>query len=407
MTIVEFFDENDIENIASALLCKPDRIVFVGHSSRKMNKAKEDYQEVLDKRDIKTKLEVKSVGRNNFKRIVEVLSEIAAEDEDCHFDLEGGEELYLVAVGMIAERFGNKIGLHRYNIVSNNFLDCDEDGRPYCEEKVDLTIKENIQIYGGKVTSSETSAKTEEDITDLKKMWEVCRVNPSMFNSQINALSLAAKHFIKEGSLKITIDRSIAKNILERQGESFVYVPQIFSSLVKEGLITSLKTDDDTISFEYKSEYVRHLLNKAGNTLEHYITYIASTIKDADGKPTYNDILTGVSIDWDGETEQGKVDVENEVDVVLMHAMVPVFISCKNGSVDSDELYKLSQVAERFGGKYARKALIVSELDKMGGSAQYIRERADEMGIKLIANAADKDVSEDDLRKTIRAFWNS
>ncbi len=404
MTIVEFFDKNATENIASALLCNPDRIVFIGYNANKMHRAIESYSDVLKERGINCKLEIKSVNRNDLFKITEVLSEVFKSDEDCHFDLEGGEELYLVAVGIMAAKYGQKVGLHKYNVSSGSFIDCDEDGNPSHEKEVKLTVKENIKIYLGSTVKSKKCAESGEDVSDLKKLWEIMCVNASMYNVQINALGLASKHYLDVGSLYLSLNLENAKAVLEKEGEKFVYVPQIFSSLSDKGLILDLKEDGDKLSFRYKSEYVRFLLSKAGNCLEQYIAYIASTCQSDSGEKVYNDILTSVVIDWDGEQIKGQIDVENEIDVMLMHNMVPVFISCKNGSVDSDELYKIASVAERFGGKYAKKALVVSELEKMGSLAQYIKARADEMGIKLIDNAASS--SEDELRKTIKAFWN-
>ena len=40
-------------------------------------------------------------------------------------------------------------------------------------------------------------------------------------------------------------------------------------------------------------------------------------------------------------------EMVNEIDVMMMHGMQPVFISCKNGSVETEELYKLLKTARR------------------------------------------------------------
>ncbi|MBQ3004644.1 MAG: hypothetical protein IJD88_01815 [Clostridia bacterium] len=69
--------------------------------------------------------------------------------------------------------------------------------------------------------------------------------------------------------------------------------------------------------------------------------------------------MTGVVIDWDGklhdENTEKVLDTENEIDVLMMHGVIPVFVSCKSSSVDSNELYKLNTIAEKFGGPYAKK----------------------------------------------------
>jgi len=87
----------------------------------------------------------------------------------------------------------------------------------------------------------------------------------------------------------------------------------------------------------------------------------------------------GVHIDWDGKLHEGQgEDVLNEIDVLSLCGNVPVFISCKGGSVDQMALYELDTVASRFGGKYAKKMLVVArELSKAHAL------RAEEMGIEV------------------------
>lgn len=97
-----------------------------------------------------------------------------------------------------------------------------------------------------------------------------------------------------------------------------------------------------------------------------------------------------VSIDWDGvisSKDKHKPETRNEIDVVLMHGMTPLFISCKNGNI-GEELYKLHTVAERFGGPYAKKMLIATDLDQTSSSTrEALRRRAWDMDILLVTDA--------------------
>ena len=113
------------------------------------------------------------------------------------------------------------------------------------------------------------------------------------------------------------------------------------------------------------------------------------------------DTLTGVVIDWDGV--DGRVNTENEIDVAATHGMVPVFISCKNGWIDMDELYKLHSVAGRFGSKFAKKVLVASSLDRGSAFASSFLTRADDMGIVVIDNAAG--MTDAELEKRLRSIW--
>ena len=121
MTIVEFYDKNHIANIAGALSCNPDRVVFITNSIKQIEDSIGDYKKVFESRNIKSEIIARSVNRNDIEKAVDALNDIVNEDSDCHFDLEGGDELYLVALGKLYERLGDKINLHRYNVNNNTF----------------------------------------------------------------------------------------------------------------------------------------------------------------------------------------------------------------------------------------------------------------------------------------------
>ena len=105
-------------------------------------------------------------------------------------------------------------------------------------------------------------------------------------------------------------------------------------------------------------------------------------------------------IGWDERTD----GTRNEIDVMLMKGLVPIFISCKNGHVSMEELYKLNTVAERFGRRYSKKVLISSTLEKSKNS-EYIRARAEDMGIRIIDDV--DNMSRDRLSRAIRSLWSN
>ena len=148
-----------------------------------------------------------------------------------------------------------------------------------------------------------------------------------------------------------------------------------------------MRREENTFSLEFKNPQIRRVLTKAGTILE-LITYVAACrVETKSGDLCYTDAMTGVFIDWDGvvhEEDDPQVDTQNEIDVILMKGLVPVFVSCKNGAVEEEELYKLNTVTERFGGKYAKKVLLGTSLGRGGRSKRYLLERAEDMGIKVI-----------------------
>ena len=90
------------------------------------------------------------------------------------------------------------------------------------------------------------------------------------------------------------------------------------------------------------------------------------------------DCRVGVHIDWDGVIHSGGQDVLNEIDVMVMDNNLPIFISCKIGSVNQMALYELETVASQFGEKYVRKILAIGKPLSSG-----YQLRADEMGIEV------------------------
>ena len=87
---------------------------------------------------------------------------------------------------------------------------------------------------------------------------------------------------------------------------------------------------------------------------------------------------------------------------MLMHGVVPVFISCKNGAVGDEELYKLNTVAHRFGNAYVKKVLVATTLRKAVNSRKYFLERAKDMKITVIEDVHEMTATE--FEKKLKAL---
>ncbi len=383
MTVIEFFDrESAVENIASALVCKPDKVVFIGGNAKRMKRSVENYKAVLDARGINIDFSFVSVSRNNLQAIITAIDKVVTENTGCSIDISGGDELFLVAVGVILEKYKDKVEIHRFDINNNNFRDCDSDGCVLKTSLIELGIDENIRIYGGRVIYTEEKANSTfnwdfngEFRADVKAMWNICRKDVKAWNARTNIIARICNKFLDESALSLSFRADEMKGANE-----------FFLDLEKCGVLKNLEIGN-RISFAFKNRDIVRCLTKAGQLLELITAVTAMELND-NGTPLYNDVKTGVYIDWDGVvSDDGRADVENEMDVILMKGMMPVFVSCKNGEVGSDELYKLSVVSERFGGKYVKKVLVTTQLDEMGYKAEYIRARAKDMGIRVVENA--------------------
>lgn len=402
MTVVEFFDKVSIDNMISCFTIKPQKIVFIG-DNKPMHKQEETYKRFVEKQGLSVEFDYKSINRNNLESIVKVLENIVETEQDIVFDLTGGEDLVLVAMGIVYEKYKERghIQMHRFNINTGVITDCDNDGLVPVVDDIKLSIEDNIMLYGGSVVPFDGKKGTfhwtldEEFISDIEVLWDFCKNEPGLWNSQIHTLSFMFKpSSAQDEPLRVIASKGHTEKEMVASKQNFTWVKGFMQYLERYGFIRDLIDEDDYVSFFFKNEQIKKCLTKAGTLLELMVYYYSLLAVNKKGRK-YNDALTGVHIDWDSEIHDindEEKDTENEIDVILMRGLTPVFISCKNGRFDENELYKLNTVAERFGGPYAKKVLVFSYFKKSSGEEsieadegyKYLKQRATAMDIQLI-----------------------
>ena len=403
MTVIEFFDLSSIENLAATLLLKPQKTIFLTDKSKKVSRALPHYTEVLSARGIDTALESKSVAMTSLGDIVESIAALVEENENCVFDLTGGSELYLVAVGVLLERMGDRIGYVSLRLRSGTMLDSKEGRLPM--PPLDLTAEEMITMTGGSIVTEAHDSTfdmrfTDEISSDIDRLWSIVKKDPRGWNKHVGALSRLIGLSEKDGLNVYTAQK--AADLVFDETKS---LPDFLKRLSKAGFL-SLSYYEDEINLHFKNDFLMQALSVAGLALEAKIASRLTALRDKDGTPLYHDVRIGTIIDWD-EKDDSDVQTLNEIDVIAVKDSVPIFISCKNGNVDIDELYKLKTVTHRFGGMYAKGALIVTDTDALGKKAIQLSD-APQQVIHLILG---KFISngEDDLlvEKAVQAIHTS
>ena len=86
-------------------------------------------------------------------------------------------------------------------------------------------------------------------------------------------------------------------------------------------------------------------------------------------------------VNWEGGATQRNA-VTNEIDVVAVQGIQPVFISCKTSEIRTEALNELAVLRDRFGGKGSR-AIIVTSAPASRNRA-LMRMRAAELNIEVI-----------------------
>lgn len=377
MTIIESFEKAPIDNIISALESHADKIIFLGNY-KIMQKSAAIYKNLLKNKGISSEIVLYDIKRNDLDSILETLTSIVESESDCIFDITGGEDLVLLAFGIIYERYKDtkSIQLKRFNIR---------------EEDYPLNVKELVSLYGGIVIPEEPQPMIENALEEVNKIWNLARKNSSRWNRTHSYFKeLERKGERSHNELEMYLNLSEVKKKIVNYDVKFHDTANFLKDLAKSNLMLDVKIKEDILSYKYKNPFIKRCLEKAGDALEMkaYCEALALTVN---GQPYFNDCYVSVNIDWDGvihSLEDHWKDTTNEIDLILMKGLTPIFISCKNGKIGEEELYKLNTVAHRFGGKYAKKLLIATKLERESADARKsYMQRAKDMGIMLISNA--------------------
>ncbi len=387
-TIIELFDEEEpIHNLVSALANKPQKLIFMGNTSKFDRSCPLIKQFLANAGNSEIEISFRPVPERNLLQIADALQQLVQENPDCSIDLTGGKELFAAAAGIVFERCrAQGVQLHQYNIRTERVYDCDGDGQIPVASFPGIRVSQQIMIHGGTITECffDSDDLNIDSMTRIKetvdKLWHIAAKNPEKWNRFIGNLNRSRIEKTTEGitALQIT-DNSTLKTITE-----------MFAELRRIGLVSEYTENHGKITFRYAEQFAENMMNKAGNILEAKVFLCAIDAKNENEKPVYQSAASGVMIKWDRKSESDCYATVNELDGIFMHGAVPVCASCKNGKVDMEELYKLAEVTRRFGGKYAKSVLICSDISEI---APAFFTRAADMNIRVFADVKDwKDV---------------
>lgn len=405
MTYIDFFDRNPLQNVCTVLAGLPNEVIFIGSDRKQMTEGIKRYIHVFSARKYKPNISFYTIGGMNTEEIAELLSTIVKAKKDCSFGLTGGEEKALVAMGIASERCrmeGIHVQTHRINLRNNTICDCDGDGNLSPVAPPRLTVSELITLFGGKASGGNVPANDIAQFTAVaERLWQVCKKAPAEWNKLSALLASFSSADSTDDNLTIEAELSRLPHIKVAEADELLS-GSTMKRLLNEQLILDFSRTDKKVAFRLPNVTVKKGLIKAGNALEYKIFLTALSAKDKNGEPFYSDVKTGISLDWN---ENPYPDVQNEIDVLLMKEAIPVFISCKNGNVDTEELYKLNAVAERFGGHYGRKILILDGGREPQQTGNTFFMRAAEMRIRIIDNV--HKMTDAELLHTVKTLWQS
>ncbi len=383
MTIIELFDDNPINNIAALLANSPDKVIFLGEGSVMKHSVKA-IETIIQAHKLKTETEYVSVNKNSLSDITSKLEMLLYSYDDCCINLTGGSDLCLVAAGRVFEKMkslGKNTDMFIYNRRTGKVYDCDGDGIKHALDfEAKLDIYDFVTLRSGTISDLSFHNEDASEFADISAVWNICRDNSDIWNKFCMALALLTRE-MPPNALDFFCSCSAFPDSLK---ESEFY--HLFDLLSAEKLILDYRREKESITFSFKNVILRKILTVAGLSLELAVYTAAGII------PAFSSRANGVKIKWQNDSKSNAYEPYNEIDVTLVRGLTPIFISCKNGSVDDEELYKLNTVARHFGGRNVKKYLIGTTLGKQQNNPAFF-SRAEAMDITIIDNIQNYDVN--------------
>lgn len=370
-TIVEIYDEEPIFNVQAAAQFKPDTVVFLGTRRLKNKRVKENILNTFSKLSLSPKCFFCTADMHDLASVTAELKSIAEKHPDCAVDITGGNEVALVASGMIAAELS--IPLFKYDVhakVYRNIYGCPaaegvEAGQEFSIDAM-LAMTGAMMKSHGHLSLDELPRETEDDIF---RLFSIYKAHHRAWHKSVSYLQQVSKHL--EGSALHVDAAAVVYGSEKISGADRV----LMEKLADAGMIKNYKNDGRRISFDYKDTLIRSCLCDAGICLELYVFAAAKRMG------IFNDVRISVVIDWDGDLA-ARVNTINEIDVMMMRGTVPLFVSCKSGTPNVTALNEIKTLADKFGGKFARPVLVT--MSDVKAKDKYLALRAEDMGVSLI-----------------------
>ena len=388
----EFLSETPIENVITCLNFRFDKVVCFGYTDT-VKRMKKMTKEFLQTDCGVAEVLFVQIKQYDLQGIAEQIRTQVREDRKAgskiFFDATGGASLLQIAFGMLSAEL--RIPIHNYDVAKGKLhLLQPLSGGTLPETvqpgKVKLNLDLMIRMHGGRIAPRRK--KKDFPTTDIReiedesframipKLWSVVKANREawpQFSAFLKKTGTAANLLRYEMPTETAL--GFIRGIQETHPS---FTPKLLKSIMEycseQGVFSEYRwsANKSKLSFTYASSAVKKCMIDTGSILELHAGEEESRQTD--------DCRVGVRIDWDGVLHDNPdKDVENEIDVLSLKGYILCFTSCKIGRVGRDALYELATVANRFGGEYTKKRLVIAR-----DLTETERLRAEEMGIEVV-----------------------
>ncbi|MBR3503621.1 MAG: DUF1887 family protein [Clostridia bacterium] len=366
-TLIELYDERPIENVLGTEMFRPEETIIVCPPEIEADRAlRQAMSQYFEHRQCPVKLTFVPVSLLDANKVEKSLRRILETHEDCAIDISGGTDAALFAAGAVS----GDASVYTYSRKKNAFFEI--RNAPFARDlpcAVRLDARSCFLMAGGTLLPGrEDNERLKGMLNEIDRLFSVYAQYRAIWNRQVSyiqrissaepgALEAAGARTEKADNHTVTADAGLLR------------------ALERAGMIQELQLTDEAVRFRFPDETIRFWLRDMGSVLELQV-FRACLAADC-----FDDVVLSAVVNWQGGGNQ-RDGVTNEIDVMAVQGVQPVFISCKTSEIKTEALNELAILRDRFGGKGSR-AVIVTSAPVTKGRA-LMRRRAAELEIEVV-----------------------
>ena len=368
-TLIELYDERPIENVLASEVFRPERTVFLCPADIAHDKVLQDkLRRYFAHRNLDTELIFLESSLYNSGKIEKQLRNVMDIYPDCVLDITGGTDAALYAGG----QFGAKTGIpvFTYSRRRNRFFNIHNAD---FAEGLTCTVQHKVEdcflMAGGTLREGRVDNAILDQYMDvIDPFFRLYLKHRTHWTRIVGYMQRASQ---VEKGLPIPLHVEAPYTVKGDHGTRIDADESALHDLEKLGFLQNVCIGSGHVSFDFRDQQVRTWLRDIGSVLELYV------YKCCLDTGIFNDVRTSAVVDWEGVHDRD--GVTNEIDVMAMQGIVPVFISCKTCDVSTEALNELAILRDRFGGEAAKAAIVTAQRCR-----NVTRHRAAELHIDVI-----------------------
>ena len=388
-TLIELYDQRPIENVLSSEMFHPERTVFLCPPAVAQDRRlQEKLREYFAHQGLEIELIFLESSLYNSAKILKQLRAVAAKYDDCFLDITGGTDDALFACGLFCAE--TDIPAFTYSRKRGRFFEIHNakfaDDQP-CT--VQHRVEDCFLMAGGAMRSGRV------DNAILAEYMDFFDPFFALYLRHRSEWTRTVKYFQEtsqtEKGQPVPLRIEAEYTVKGERGTRIEAPVDCLHELENLGFLRDVSVGGERVTYTFRDRQVRTWLRDIGSVLELYV------YKACVDTGIFNDVRTSAVVDWEGDFRQD--NVTNEIDVMAMQGILPLFISCKTCEVDTDALNELAILRGRFGGHGAKAVIVTTQLCR-----GITRRRAAELDIAVIDRG---DLEDEGIAAQLRAIMLS